>query len=63
MTTKKQKERFSSAEDDRILELVQANECIWNVSCHQFRNNDLKHRIWNNFAQTIDRDGEYLFKL
>lgn len=50
--------RFTPKEDEQIIDLVRSNECLHNVSHKQYKNNDLKHRMWNDLGKKLGRDGE-----
>lgn len=55
--------RFTTEEDEQIIDLVRSNECLHNVGLEQFKNNDYKHHLWNALAEKQNRDGESILQI
>lgn len=52
-------QRFTAEEDEKIIDLVRENECLYNLAHKMYKNNDFKHRLWCELADKLNRDGEY----
>lgn len=57
-TSQEVQSRFTSEEDEQIIDLVRSNECLFNIADKQYKNNDRKHRLWTELAAKQNRDGE-----
>lgn len=58
MAARDSQPRFTSEQDEQIIDLVRNNDCFHKVSDKQFKNNDHKHRLWSELAAKQNRDGE-----
>lgn len=49
--------KFTSEDEERIIEFVKSNELIYNVQHKNYRDSEMKNRLWTEFAQKIGKDG------
>uniref|UniRef100_A0A336KLL7 CSON012689 protein n=1 Tax=Culicoides sonorensis TaxID=179676 RepID=A0A336KLL7_CULSO len=44
--------------DDELIDLVEANPCLYNVNMEEYRNQTLKNGVWNQIADKLQLDVE-----
>uniref|UniRef100_A0A336KN18 CSON012689 protein n=1 Tax=Culicoides sonorensis TaxID=179676 RepID=A0A336KN18_CULSO len=42
--------------DDELIDLVEANPCLYNVNMEEYRNQTLKNGVWNQIADKLQLD-------
>lgn len=55
---KKQQPRFTSDDDEQLIELVAGHDILWKVSAPDFKNNLKKERIWIEIGNTLNKSGK-----
>lgn len=51
--------KFSAVEDEKLIDLVEKNEILYNVSHANFKNSQMRNDTWNQVGLEISKTGEY----
>lgn len=51
--------KFTTQEEEMIIDFVKSNELIYNIEHKDYRQSEMKNRLWNELAQKIGKDGEF----
>lgn len=49
--------RFDSTEDELIINFVKKNDCMFDSSLKEFKNNVYKHRLFSELGSKLNREG------
>lgn len=60
MAKRVNKTAFDLQDEEKLIEFVKSNELIYNVQHPMYRNSSMKQRLWNEFASSIEKDGEFI---
>lgn len=50
--------KFTTADDEAIIEFVRTRECLYNVRHARFRDRHVKNRLWKELGAKMNKDGE-----
>lgn len=53
----KENKKFTIEEEELLINFVKKNELIYNVQHKLYRSSELKNRLWNIFALSINKTG------
>lgn len=51
--------KFTLEDEEKIIDFVKQNEFIYDTRNPNYRNSDMKNRMWTEFAKGIKKDGEF----
>jgi hypothetical protein len=54
-------DRFSSIEEEFLIELVSNHEELWKLSHKDFKNNSKKDAIWNSIGEKLQKTGKLIY--
>lgn len=57
--SKSAKIKVSPEQEEQIIEFVKSNEVIYNVKHKQFRDSEMKNRLWLKLSQEMNLEGNF----
>lgn len=51
--------KFSAEEDEKLIDFVEANGCLFRVSEQDYKNSQKKAAAWAAIGAQLDKSGEY----
>lgn len=51
--------KFNAIEDEKLIDLVEKTEILYNVSHENFKNSQMRNDAWNQIGLEISKTGEY----
>lgn len=56
---KRRMTKFSTSDDDKLIELVRNHELIYNLSDENYKNFQMRKHVWEIIARELGRTGKF----
>ena len=53
-------DKFNKEKDELLIELVKCNSILYDAQDKNYKNNNLKHKVWENISETLNISSKYI---